>query len=104
MPEFDAVFALEVRGVVSQIIRYGAVLLCLLACIHCAAQKADAFSVVGTLSKGAWIGILILGAVFALVFGAYGRPSFFVLIALAASLVYLLDIRTGLKDIGGSAY
>lgn len=104
MPEFDAVFALEFRGLVSQIIRYGAVVLCLLACIHCVVQKADVFGVVGTLSKGAWIGILALGAVFALVFGAVGRPSIFVLIALAAALVYLLDVRTGIKNLGGSAY
>ncbi|THV31991.1 DUF2516 family protein [Glycomyces paridis] len=104
MPEFDAVFAFEIRSLVSQIIRFGAVLLCLIACVHCAVQKADAFNVVGTLSKGAWILILILGAVFALVFGAYGRPSFFVLIAIGASLVYLLDVRSGIKDLGGSTY
>ncbi|MCC3762800.1 DUF2516 family protein [Glycomyces sp. TRM65418] len=104
MPEFDAAFAFEIRDWVSTIIRYGAALLSLIACIHCAMQKPDAFNALGTLSKGAWIGVLALSLVFALLFGAFGRPSLFTLIAIAAALVYLLDVRSGIKDIGGSVY
>ncbi len=105
MPEFAAVaFAFEIRGVISQIIGYGAALLSLIACIHCAVQKPEAFSAVGTLSKGTWLGILVVSLVLALLFGGYARLNLFALIAIAAALVYLLDVRNGIKDIGGSAY
>lgn len=104
MPEFDAVFAFQVRGVISQIIGYGAALLSLIACIHCAVQKPEAFSAVGTLSKGAWVGILAISLVLALLFGGFGRLNLFALIAIAAALVYLLDVRTGIKDVGGGIY
>ncbi|MEU6246323.1 DUF2516 family protein [Glycomyces sp. NPDC047010] len=104
MPEFDAVFAFDVRGVISQIIGYGAALLSLIAVIHCAVQKPEAFNAVGTLSKGTWIGLLVVSMVLALLFGGYGRLNLFALVAMAAALVYLLDVRTGIKDIGGSTY
>jgi hypothetical protein len=104
MPEFDAVFAFEVRGLISQIIGYGAALLSLIACIHCAVQKPEAFNAIGTLSKGAWVGILAISLVLALLFGGFARLNLFALIAIAAALVYLLDVRTGIKDIGGSIY
>jgi hypothetical protein len=104
MPEFDAVFAFEVRAVISQIIGYGAALLSLIACIHCAVQKPEAFNAVGTLSKGAWLGILAISLVLALLFGGFARLNLFALVAIAAALVYLLDVRTGIKDIGGSIY
>lgn len=104
MPEFDAVFAFDVRSVISQIIGYGGALLSLIACIHCAVQKPDAFNAVGTLSKGAWLGILVISLVLALLFGGYARLNLFALVAIAAALVYLLDVRSGIKDIGGSAY
>jgi hypothetical protein len=104
MPEFDAVFAFEIRAVISQIIGFGAALLSLIACIHCAVQKPEAFNAIGTLSKGAWVGILAISLVLALLFGGFGRLNLFALIAIAAALVYLLDVRTGIKDIGGSIY
>jgi hypothetical protein len=103
MPEFATVaFAFQIRGVVSLIIGYGGALLSLIACIHCAVQKPDVFSAVGTLSKGAWIGLLAVSMLLALLFG--GRMILFTLVAIAAALVYLLDVRTGIKDLGGSAY
>jgi FtsH-binding integral membrane protein len=105
MPEFAAVaFAFEIRGLISQIIGYGAALLSLIACIHCAVQKPEAFSAVGTLSKGTWLGILVVSLVLALLFGGYAQLNLFALIAIAAALVYLLDVRNGIKDIGGSVY
>ena len=104
MPEFDAVFAFEVRGLISQIIGYGAALLSLIACIHCAVQKPEAFNALGTLTKGTWLGILVVSLVLALLFGGYARLNLFALIAIAAALVYLLDVRGGIKDIGGSVY
>jgi len=105
MPEFAAAaFAFEIRGLVTQIIGYGAALLSLIACIHCAVQKPEAFNAVGTLSKGTWLGILVVSLVLALFFGLMAGVLLFILVAIAASLVYLLDVRSGIKDIGGSVY
>ncbi|GAA2294604.1 hypothetical protein GCM10009853_058250 [Glycomyces scopariae] len=104
MPEFDAVFAIEVRSVISQIIGYGGALLSLIAVIHCAVQKPEAFNAVGTLSKGTWLGLLVVSLVLSLLFGGYAGLNLFALVSIAASLIYLLDVRTGIKDIGGSIY
>jgi hypothetical protein len=103
MPEFDAVFAFELRNLVWVVIILGTLLLSLIATIHCAVQKPEAFNAVGTLSKGTWLGILAVSFVLAGLLGLNGA-HIFALIALAAALVYLLDVRTGIKDIGGSIY
>ncbi|GAA2170010.1 MULTISPECIES: DUF2516 family protein [Glycomyces] len=106
MPEFTAVaFAFEVRFFVYLVITLGAALLSVIALTHCAVQKPDAFSAVGTLSKGAWLGILAITLLLSLLLSVRGG-FMFTLIALAAALVYLLDVRTGFKDLrgGGSSY
>jgi hypothetical protein len=77
------------------------------ALIHCALQRSDAFAAIGTLSKTMWLGLLAVTLLLSVVltFGAFSQM--FVLIALAAALVYLLDIRPALKDItsgGGSGW
>ncbi|MFG3342735.1 DUF2516 family protein [Glycomyces sp. NPDC048151] len=108
MPEFAAVaFAFEVRFLVYLVITLGAALLSVIALTHCAVQKPDAFHAVGTLSKGAWIGILAISLLLSLLFSQRpGSGLIFTLVAIAASLVYLLDVRTGFKDLrgGGSSY
>ncbi|MFC3492424.1 DUF2516 family protein [Glycomyces rhizosphaerae] len=105
MPEFAAApFAFEVRSLVEVVIIYGALLLSLIAMVHCAVQKPDAFNAIGTLTKGTWLGILAISFALATLFGLFGGARFFGLIAIAAALVYLLDVRTGIKDIGGSTY
>jgi hypothetical protein len=105
MSEFEAIpFAFVVKGVAWAVIAYGAALLSLIATIHCALQKPEAFAAVGTLSKGTWLGILVGSFVLSLLFGGMGGLGLFGLIALAAALVYLLDVRSGLKDIAGGAY
>lgn len=105
MPEFAAAaFAFEVRNLVEVVIIYGALLLSLIAMIHCAVQKPDAFNAIGTLSKGTWLGILAISFALAALFGLAGGARFFGLVAIAAALVYLLDVRTGIKDIGGGTY
>ncbi|THV43405.1 DUF2516 family protein [Glycomyces buryatensis] len=107
MPElFDSAlpFAFEIRNTVWMVVGYGAALLSLIAAVHCAVQKPDAFSAVGTLSKGAWMGLLIISFALALLFGGFNGLGLFGLIALCAALVYLLDVRKGIRDIGGSVY
>lgn len=106
MPEFDtaAPFVFEMRNWVWMIIGYGAALLSLIASIHCAVQKPEAFNAIGTLTKGTWLGLLVISFGLSLIFGGFGGLSLFGLIALCAALIYLLDVRGGIKDIGGSVY
>ena len=63
---------------------------------HCARQRSDAFTAVGSLSKGAWL-LLIAGTALLSLFFAF-LSTLFALIALAASLIYLLDVRPAIKD------
>lgn len=107
MPEFAAAFAFDVRNYVYFAITLGAALLSVIAITHCAVQKPDAFNAVGTLSKGAWLGILAVSTGLSLLFlMGPGSGLIFTLVAIAAALVYLLDVRTGFKDLhgGGSSY
>jgi hypothetical protein len=66
------------------------------ALVHCLTQRADAFPAIGTLPKGAWIGII---AVTMLLTVALGPISMFGLIGIAAAAIYLLDVRPGLRDV-----
>ncbi|GAA4915610.1 uncharacterized protein DUF2516 [Stackebrandtia albiflava] len=79
-------------------------LLSLVALVHCAIQRPDAFSAAGPLSKGAWLailgGTLLLTA---LGFGG-GTLGLFGIIGLIASLVYLLDIRRALRGSDGNSW
>jgi hypothetical protein len=72
------------------------------ALIHCALQRNDAFSAIGTLSKTLWLAIIAGSMLLGMILWQLGQ--FFTLISLTASLVYLLDIRPALRDItsGGS--
>lgn len=67
----------------------------LVAFIHCATQRADAFPAVGNLSKGGWLALTGGALLFSLLVGFY---SLFALLVVAASLVYLLDVRPALRD------
>jgi hypothetical protein len=67
-----------------------------IAFIHCATQRADAFPVIGTLQKPAWLAIIGGSTVMALLTTGW---LLFTLIALGAAALYLLDVRPGLRDI-----
>jgi hypothetical protein len=67
------------------------------ALIHCLTQRGDGFQAIGTLPKGAWAAILAVCIVLTLLFS---QPiGIFGLIGVAAALIYLLDVRPGLKDL-----
>ena len=70
------------------------------AVVHCLTQRADAFPVVGSLSKGGWLAILAGAVLVTLVCGnpAFGGISMFAFIAVGAALIYLLDVRPALRD------
>ncbi len=66
--------------------------------VHCLIQRGAAFQALGTLPKGAWaaiIGVCLLMTYL----GRHASIGIFGLIGIAASLIYLLDVRPGLKDI-----
>jgi hypothetical protein len=67
------------------------------ALIHCLTQRGDGFQAIGTLPKGAWAAILVVCII--LTFLVSGAIGIFSLIGIAAALIYLLDVRPGLKDL-----
>jgi hypothetical protein len=68
------------------------------ALIHCLTQRGDAFQAIGTLPKGAWAAILAVCLVLTLLLTSGGGIRLFALIGIGAALIYLLDVRPGLKD------
>jgi hypothetical protein len=67
------------------------------ALIHCLTQRGDGFQAIGTLPKGAWAAILAVCIVLTLLLS--GPTGIFSLIGIAAALIYLLDVRQGLRDL-----
>jgi uncharacterized protein DUF2516 len=67
------------------------------ALIHCLTQRGDGFQAIGTLPKGAWAAILAVCIVLTLL--VRNAVGMFSLIGIAAALIYLLDVRPGLKDL-----
>jgi len=65
--------------------------------IHCLTQRGDGFQAIGTLPKGAWAAILAVCIVLTLLVS--GASGIFSMIGIAAALIYLLDVRPGLKDL-----
>ncbi|SCE98731.1 Protein of unknown function (DUF2516) [Micromonospora matsumotoense] len=76
------VFALAVQGI---------------SLVHAFTQRSDAFPAIGTLPKGGWIAILAVCMLLTLL--GFGALSIFGLIGIAAGLIYLLDVRVGLRDL-----
>jgi 4-amino-4-deoxy-L-arabinose transferase-like glycosyltransferase len=67
-----------------------------IAFINCATQRADAFPAIGTLQKPAWLAIIGAATLMAVLTRGF---IMFTLIAIAASALFLLDVRPGLRDI-----
>jgi hypothetical protein len=67
------------------------------ALIHCLTQRGDAFQAIGTLPKGAWAAVLAICLILTLIISG-GAIRLFGLIGIAAAMIYLLDVRPGLKD------
>ncbi|GAB1643346.1 DUF2516 family protein [Krasilnikovia sp. MM14-A1259] len=67
------------------------------ALVHCITQRGDGFPAIGTLPKGAWVAILAVCLV--LTYLISGPIGIFGLIGIAAALIYLLDVRPGLRDL-----
>lgn len=92
------IFYDDVVAVITLILLVFALIIQAVALVHAVTQRADAFPAIGTLSKGAWIAIL--GICFVLTIIGFGPISIFGLVGIAAALIYLLDVRPGLKELG----
>ena len=89
-------FYLEVRNYIDLLVQILSIVVQGIALVHCLTQRGDGFTAIGTLPKGAWVAILAVCIVLTLLLGSTG---IFGLIGIAAALIYLLDVRTGLKDL-----
>jgi hypothetical protein len=91
------IFFDDVRYVIELALRIFALIIEGVALVHAITQRSDAFPAIGTLPKGGWIAILAVCMVMTLLVG--GVLSIFGLIGIAAALIYLLDVRPGLRDL-----
>ena len=88
----------DVRGIIQYVVLIVSLIVQAIALIHCVTQRGDGFQAIGTLPKGAWLAIL--GVCFVLTFfSSAGGIGIFGLIGVAAALIYLLDVRPGLRDL-----
>jgi hypothetical protein len=91
------IFAFAVRSYIELLILLIALILETVAFVHCLTQRGAGFQALGTLPKGAWAAII--GVCLFLTYLLKNALGIFGLIGIAAALIYLLDVRPGLKDI-----
>jgi hypothetical protein len=94
------IFVDDIRFVIELLLLVLALVLEGVALVHAITQRSDAFPAIGTLPKGGWIAILAVCMLLTLPFlGFGGAISIFGLVGIAAALIYLLDVRVGLRDL-----
>jgi hypothetical protein len=91
------IWVFDVVAVINIVVLVTTLVLEAWAFLHCALHRGDAFTAVGTLPKGTWLAILGGTILLALVFYQFGL--IFTLIAATAALIYLLDIRPGIREV-----
>jgi hypothetical protein len=98
------IFYQDAERLLSLIVLIASLIVQAVALIHCLTQRGDGFQAIGTLPKGAWLAILAI--CFFLTFlgtvgggDASGTTGIFGMIGVAAALIYLLDVRAGLRDL-----
>jgi hypothetical protein len=95
-----AYFADAVYYYINVIINISAIVLEAWAVIHCARQRPDAFTALGTpIPKGGWLVILILSLVITIFFGVLGSLFMLGLIGLGFTGFYLLQLRSGFREL-----
>lgn len=94
------IFFVAVEYYINIVITIALVAIELAALLNCLGQRADAFPVVGSLSKNAWTGILLASVL--VTAGCWyftgDNISIFAFAAITAAAVYLLDVRPALRD------
>jgi len=91
------IFYLDVQRYIVILLLIFSLVVQAVALIHCLTQRGDGFQAIGTLPKGAWAAILAVCIVLTLLVS--GASGIFSMIGIAAALIYLLDVRPGLKDL-----
>ncbi|WP_067508920.1 DUF2516 family protein [Actinoplanes sp. TFC3] len=91
-------FFRDVQFYLDVLVLIGSIVVQIVAFVHCVTQRGDGFQAIGTLPKGAWLGILAVCVLLTLL-GRGGGTGIFSLIGVAAALIYLLDVRPGLRDL-----
>lgn len=91
------IFYDDVRSVIELVLLVFALIVEGVSFVHCLTQRSDAFPAIGTIPKGAWLAIL--GICLLLTLLSFGALSLFGLVGIAAGLIYLLDVRVGLRDL-----
>jgi hypothetical protein len=90
------IFYDDVTFYLTWLILIGMVIVEVVALVHCLSQRADAFPVVGSLSKNQWSAIL-LASVIATILCTF-TFQLLAFIAITAAAVYMLDVRPALRD------
>jgi len=93
------IFYQGVEQLLSLIVLIASLIVQAVALIHCLTQRGDGFQAIGTLPKGAWLAILAICFLLTFLGTAGGATGIFGLIGVAAAAIYLLDVRTGLRDL-----
>ncbi|WP_341717814.1 DUF2516 family protein [Micromonospora sp. FIMYZ51] len=92
------IFVFDIRYVIDLILFVFALVVQGIALVHAITQRSDAFPAIGTLPKAGWIAILAVTLLLTLL--TQTTLSIFGLIGIAAALIYLLDVRVGLRELG----
>ncbi|MEU3453975.1 DUF2516 family protein [Micromonospora sp. NPDC006766] len=93
------IFVFHVTAVIELILLVFALVIEGVSLVHAITQRSDAFGAIGTLPKGGWIAILGICLILTLPAFGFGPLSIFGLVGIAAALIYLLDVRVGLRDL-----
>jgi hypothetical protein len=93
------IFYDDVTRLISIVVLIVSLIVQAIALIHCVTQRGDGFQAIGTLPKGAWLAILAVCFILTFLGVGGGATGIFGLIGVAAALIYLLDVRPGLRDL-----
>lgn len=91
------IFYDDVRLVLDLLVLVVAVVLGAVSFVHCLTQRADAFPALGTLPKGGWLALIGITLLITLV--TLGGFLLFSMILIGAAMVYMLDVRAGIRDL-----
>jgi len=91
----------EIRHWLNQAIMLALLFLFVWALVDCATRKAAAFPAAGKLTKPAWLGIILITALFSLVLQL---DLVFRVLLVVAPLVYLVDVRPAVREIAGGSH
>jgi hypothetical protein len=89
-----------VQSVINLVIWVACMGTTLYALVHSIAQRADAFTAAGKLSKPAWMAINA-GALLLAVVSWGDVRTIFLIVAITAALVYIVDVRPAVREVSG---